>query len=338
METHLDVDLTVQLGPLTLAHPLINASGTLDLFETAESLGGEVGEQFLHHPPVSAYVPKTVTPEARRGNPPPRVVETAAGMLNSIGLPNAGLEAFVERDLERLLALPRPIIFNLGGFAPEEFALGAERLRLTLERQLGSPAEVWKKAGLELNVSCPNVHSGCMQIGASPDETAATVGGVAEVWEGLLVVKLTPNVTDAVPVAQAAVEAGAGALSLVNTFKGLVLDRLTLTPYLGGTTGGLSGPAIKPLALRFCWDVAGKVDVPIVGMGGVATVDDVVDYLAVGASAVAVGAAAFRDPWLYAKLALELGEELKHRGLSLAQLTGCARRGGGLEHQPPPPL
>ncbi len=328
MTPSLDVDLTVRLGPLVLAHPLINASGTLDLFETADSLGAGRGEQLLQDPPVAAYVPKTVTLDPRRGNPPPRVVETPAGMLNSIGLPNAGLEAFVERDLDRILALPRPVIFNLGGFAPEEFALGTERLRLALEQRLGSPRAVWEKAGLELNVSCPNVHSGCMQIGASADETEATVRGVAAVWEGLLAVKLTPNVTDAVPVAQAAVEAGATAISLVNTFKGLVLDRLTLSPYLGGITGGLSGPAIKPLALRFCWEVAAAVDVPIIGMGGVASVEDVVDYLAVGASAVAVGASAFRDPWLYARLARELESELAHRGSTLADLTGCAHRGG----------
>lgn len=330
MAPSLDVDLTVHLGPLVLAHPLINASGTLDLFETADSLGAGRGERLLQHPPVAAYVPKTVTLDPRRGNSPPRVVETPAGMLNSIGLPNAGIEAFINRDLDRILALPRPIIFNLGGFSPEEFALGAERLRLALERRLGSPQAVWGKAGLELNVSCPNVHSGCMQIGASPDETEATVRGVAAVWQGLLAVKLTPNVTDAVPVAQAAVEAGATAISLVNTFKGLVLDRLTLNPYLGGTTGGLSGPAIKPLALRFCWEVAAAVEVPIIGMGGVASVEDVIDYLAVGASAVAVGASAFRDPWLYARLARELGSELAHRGLTLDELTGCAHRGGAL--------
>lgn len=312
--------LSVSLGPLRLAHPLINASGTFDLFEAADALGPGL----LADPPVAAYVPKTVTLRSRRGNEPPRIVETASGMLNSIGLPNMGVEAYVERLLPRLLQLPRPSILNLGGFAVEDYALGAELLRKGVERLVG---EEWlERVGLELNVSCPNVHSGCISIGSDPRETQAVTEAVRDVWPGLLLVKLTPNVTDLVPIARAAQAGGAGGLSLVNTFKGLVLDRVSLRPYLGGRTGGLSGPAIKPLALRCVFEVAAAVDLPVVGMGGVCEAQDVVDFLACGATAVAVGAAGFRDPWLPARLAAELADELSDRGLTVDQLIGRAHR------------
>jgi dihydroorotate dehydrogenase (NAD+) catalytic subunit len=180
--------------------------------------------------------------------------------------------------------------------------------------------------GLEMNISCPNVHSGCMSIGTSPEETTAAVGAVRAVWPGLLVVKLTPNVTDVVPVAQAAEAAGADALSLVNTFKGMALDRVTLAPYLGNVTGGLSGPAIKPLALRFVYEVYKAVKVPLIGMGGVAVVQDVLDFMACGARVVAVGAAGFSDPWLPARLAAELLTELTSRGWTVDDLVGRAHR------------
>ena len=341
-----DLDLSVALGPLRLAHPLVNASGTLDLFELADALG----EGYLSDPPVAAYVPKTVTLLPRRGNEPPRVVETAAGMLNSIGLPNPGVAAFVGNEIPRLLALPRPIIVNVGGFGVEDYVLAVERIREAVASWApvsastvgsfsldGPPASTgggrgagpppWMgKVGLELNVSCPNVHSGCISIGSDAGELRTLVGAVRDVWPepALLVVKLTPNVTDLPSLAAAAQEAGASALSLVNTFKGLVLDRRTLRPYLGGGTGGLSGPAIKPLALRAVWEVAQATTVPLVAMGGIADVHDVVDMLACGASAVAIGSAAFREPGLPARLARELGVELSRRSLTLASLVGRA--------------
>lgn len=312
-----DATLAVSLGPLTLAHPLINASGTLDLFEVAESLDPVI----LTEPPVACYVPKTVTLEPRRGNEPPRIIETAAGMLNSIGLPNVGIEAFIDRELPRLLMLPCPLILNVGGFAAEEYGRLAARLRRALDILMPS----WSsRIGLELNVSCPNVHSGCISIGSDPGETRAAVEGARAEWPGLLVVKLTPNIGDILPVARAAVEAGAGALALVNTFKGLALDRVSLRPLLGGVTGGLSGPAIKPLALRFVYEVAREVDVPLIGMGGVASVQDVLDFLACGATVVAVGAAGFRDPWLPARLTAELATELHARGWNMTDVVGRA--------------
>lgn len=321
--------LTTRLGPLRLAHPLINASGTLDLFEVEEALAGAgpaAEGTPTARPPVAAYVPKTVTVHPRRGNEPPRILETAAGMLNSIGLPNRGLDAFVAEELPRLRALPCPLILNVGGFAGQEYVEAATRLRDALDDPVPGERAWIGSVGLELNVSCPNVHSGCMSIGSDAGETAAVVSAVRAAWPGLLVVKLTPNVTDMVPIARAAVGAGADALSLVNTFKGLALDRVTLRPYLGGTTGGLSGPAIKPLALRFVFEVAAAVDVPLVGMGGVQDVQDVLDFLACGASVVAVGAAGFRDPLLPERLAEGLREALRTRGQSLEQLVGQAHR------------
>jgi len=327
--------LLTRLGPLELAHPLINASGTFDLFEASACLAG--GEDPLApgslaaEPPVAAYVPKTVTVNARRGNEPPRILETAAGMLNSIGLPNMGLEAFIVGELPRLLALPCPVILNVGGFALEEYVHAARRLRDALDAAgpsgSGSSRPWVHGVGLELNVSCPNVHSGCMSIGTDAGETRELVAAVRAVWPGLVVVKLTPNVTDIVPIARAAVEAGADALSLVNTFKGMAIDRISLRPYLGGITGGLSGPAIKPLALRFVFEVRAAVDVPLVGMGGVENVQDVIDFLACGASVVAVGAAGFRDPFVPARLADDLRTALRVRGLSLAELVGIAHHG-----------
>lgn len=316
-------DVSVQLGPLRLAHPLINASGTLDLFEAAQALGPVL----LKDPPVACYVPKTVTRLPRRGNEPPRILETAAGMLNAIGLPNDGAEAFAAQDVPRLLSLPRPLLLNVGGFSLEDYVVTAEVLRAALDRYGDKGVKGWRsRVGLELNISCPNVHSGCMSIGTSPDETAATVAAVRGVWPGFLVVKLTPNVTDIVPVAQAAESAGADALSLINTFKGLALDRATLVPYLGNVTGGLSGPAVKPLALRFVYEVYEAVEVPLIGMGGVAEVQDVLDFMACGARVVAVGAAGFADPWLPAKLAAGLRAELASRGWTVGDLVGRAHR------------
>jgi dihydroorotate dehydrogenase (NAD+) catalytic subunit len=332
------VDTRVQLGPLSLAHPLINASGTLDLFEVADALGSSV----LSAPPVAAYVPKTVTLAPRMGNPAPRILETDAGMLNSIGLPNPGVEAFVATELPRLLTLPCPVILNVGGFSPAEYALTVDRLRVGLESLMegvrpggsgvgesagadGGP--VWiSRVGLELNVSCPNVHSGCISIGSDPEETRRTVEAVREVWPGLLIVKLTPNLADAVPIARAAEEAGATAVSLVNTFKALALDRFTLRPYLGGGTGGLSGPAIKPLALRFVFEVASGCGLPIVGMGGVTGIQDVLEFLACGAVVVAVGSAGFRDPFLPARLAEDLSDALSKRRWTLTDVVGRAHR------------
>jgi dihydroorotate dehydrogenase (NAD+) catalytic subunit len=311
-------DLSVELGPLRLEHPLINASGTMEILDLAEVFGMEV----LDHPPVAAYVPKTITVDPRLGNPGPRILETPAGMINAIGLAGEGLHAFVHDRLPRLLGLPCPLILSIGGFSLKEFVTLASELRDALEAALGMkwPAKV----GLELNISCPNVHTGCMSIGSDAKETEQVVGAVRNAWRGLLVAKLTPNVTDIGVIGRAAEAAGADAIAAVNTYKGLVIDRDTLAPYLGNITGGLSGPAIKPLALRAVFDLFASVRIPVIGMGGVATVQDVIDFMSCGAKVVAVGSAAFREPLIGSRLAGGLRGALEARGLTLDTMRGLA--------------
>jgi dihydroorotate dehydrogenase (NAD+) catalytic subunit len=314
------VDLSVRLGPLRLAYPLINGSGTLELFELAEA----VDQRFIDQPPVAAYVPKTITLSPRAGNPPPRILETPSGMINAIGLPGEGLEVFVADSLPRLLTLPCPLILSVGGFSQSEYVTMASGLRQALETAAG---EGWtERVGLELNISCPNVHSGCVSIGTDPEETEQVVSAVRGVWPGLLVAKLTPNVTDIVAIGQAAERAGADAVAAVNTFKGLVLERYSLRPYLGNITGGLSGPAIKPLALRAVYELYEGLTVPVIGMGGVVTVEDVLEFIACGAAVVAVGSSGLQDQSRASSLADELGQGLRDRGLELKELLGFAHR------------
>lgn len=310
-------DLSVALGTLQLAHPVINGSGTMELFDAAAAIDADLAAD----PPVAAYVPKTITLEPRPGNPPPRILETVGGMINAIGLPGEGLEMFVAEELPRLLELPCPVILSAGGFSVSEYAAIAIGLREAVEAR---SAEWTEQVGLELNISCPNVHSGCASIGSDPAETEQVVAAVREVWPGVLIAKLTPNVTDMVAVGQAAERAGADALAAVNTFKGLVLDRTTLRPYLGNVTGGLSGPAIKPLALRAVYELYEGVEVPIVGMGGIETAADVMEFIACGATVVAVGSGALRDQSLARSLAKGLGEMLDERGWTREGLLGLA--------------
>jgi dihydroorotate dehydrogenase (NAD+) catalytic subunit len=289
----------------------------MEIFDLAEVLGPAV----LAEPPVAAYVPKTITVEARAGNGAPRIVETAGGMMNAIGLPGEGLQVFLADYLPRLLQLPCPLVLSIGGFSLEEYVSLATGLRGALEGALGG---AWtSKAGLELNISCPNVHTGCVSIGSDPAETETVVGAVRKVWPGLLIAKLTPNVTDIAVIGRAAEGAGADAVAAVNTFKGLAIDRHTLKPYLGNITGGLSGPAIKPLALRAVYELFEALTIPIIGMGGVATAQDVLEFMSCGAQVVAIGSAVFREPLLGARLAAELSEAVGARG-QLGGLVGRA--------------
>lgn len=316
--TSVGSNLSVQLGPLRLAHPLINASGTMEIFELADALGVDM----LQRPPVAAYVPKTVTLEPRAGNPTPRILETTGGVINAIGLSGEGLEAFVAHRLPRLVALPCPLILSIGGFDLREYVALASGLHRALDQLV--PGDWVARVGLEANISCPNVHSGCASIGSDSVETGEVVSAIREVWPGLLVAKLTPNVTDITLIARAAVAAGADALAAVNTYKGLVIDRHTLRPYLGNIVGGLSGAAIKPLALRTVYELFATVEVPIIGMGGVTSVQDVLEFISCGARVVAVGSAAFREPCLARSLAAGLADALEERGIGLGGLVGLA--------------
>src|SRR5438128_1431292 len=288
--------LAVTLGRLQLKNPILVASGT---FGYAREMAGLVDFSKL-----GGVIPKTVTQTPRIGNQPPRTVETPSGMLNAIGLDNDGIDHFIAHHLPYLRTLPTAIIANIAGKAADEFVVMAEKIG----REAGL-------AGLELNLSCPNV-SGGVDFATDPEVTRRVVAGVRKVCPLPLIAKLTPNVTNVVPIAQAAAEAGADAVSLVNTFVGIAIDWRNRKPVLGNVTGGLSGPAIKPLALRLVWQVAKKVRVPIIGIGGIATIDDVMEFLLAGASAVQIGTANFFDPTVSTRLAEQLPAALAQLGAS----------------------
>jgi dihydroorotate dehydrogenase (NAD+) catalytic subunit len=286
--------LTVDFCGLELAHPIINGSGTFDAIAARRAFGDELLERF----PFSAFVSKTVTLEPRQGNPPPRLWEVAGGLMNSIGLPNKGLDGYLEHDLPALAALPVPLIVNVMGFSREEVG--------QLVEAFAERAEV---SALELNVSCPNVETGLV-MGADPDETARLVTRVRPLTDKPLIVKLTPNASDVPSVAVAAQAAGADAVSLINTLRGMALDPRTGKPWLGGVTGGVSGPAVRAIALAQVHAVAQVVEIPIVGMGGVQSARHARDLLEAGATLVAVGTESFRDPAAGIRIASELPEVL----------------------------
>jgi dihydroorotate dehydrogenase (NAD+) catalytic subunit len=273
-----------------LAGPVLNGSGTFDAIAARRAFGDALLERFPFH----AFVSKTITLEPRAGNPPPRLWETPAGLINSIGLPNKGLEGFLAHDLPELAELPVPLVVSVMGFSREELAALVERV--------GERDEV---ALIELNVSCPNVETGLI-MGADRAETALAVERVRAVSAKPLIVKLTPNATDPCAVARAAADAGADAVSLINTLKGMALDPRTAQPWLGGVTGGVSGPAVRAIALEQVRAVAAAVDIPVIGMGGIASGRHAADFLVAGASCVAVGTESFRDPAAGLRISAEL--------------------------------
>ncbi len=301
------MDLSVTLGRLRLRNPILVASGT---FGYAREMAGVVDFARL-----GGIIPKTVTRRLRAGNPPPRTVETASGMLNAIGLDNDGIEHFLQHHVPYLRTLPTAVIANIAGKNEGEFVEMAAML-----------AGVEGLAAVELNLSCPNVAGG-VDFATDAAVTRRVVRGVREVCPLPLIAKLTPNVTDIVPIAQAAAEAGADAVSLVNTFVGMAVDWRRRRPVLGNVTGGLSGPAIKPLALRLVSRVAQNVRVPIIGVGGIATLDDVMEFLVAGASAVQLGTVNFYDPTASARIAGLLPEALAELGAgSVREISGTLRQ------------
>ena len=282
----------LELCGVALRGPVLNGSGTFDAIAARRAFGDALLERF----PFDAFVSKTITLEPRQGNPPPRLWETPAGMINSIGLPNKGLDGFLASDLPELAQLPVPLVVSVMGFGRDELA--------RLVAAVGERDEV---SMLELNVSCPNVETGLI-MGADPAETALALERVRPETAKPLIVKLTPNATDPGAVAAAAEEAGADAVSLVNTLKGMALHPDTGEPWLGGRTGGLSGPAIRAIALEQVAAVASRVQIPVIGMGGIASGRQAADFIAAGASAVAVGTENFRDPAAGRRIAAELAE------------------------------
>jgi len=280
---------------IELEHPIINGSGTFDAIAAHRAFGDALLQRF----PFAAFVSKTVTVQPRQGNPPPRLWEVPAGLMNSIGLPNKGLEGYLADDLPRLAQLPVPLIVNVMGFTREQVA--------ELVTAFSARQEV---AALELNVSCPNVETGLV-IGADPDEVAALLALVRPLTDKPLIVKLTPNVSDVAAVASAAEQAGATALSLINTLRGMALDPKTGSPWLGGTTGGVSGPAVRAIALAHVQAVSQVTKIPLIGMGGVQSGRDALDLLRAGADLVAVGTESFRDPVAGSRIAAELAALLQ---------------------------
>jgi dihydroorotate dehydrogenase (NAD+) catalytic subunit len=292
--------MSVELCGLTLAHPIINGSGTFDALAARKAFGTALNEEF----PFAAYVSKTITLEPRAGNPPPRLWETPAGLVNSIGLPNKGLAAYLAEDLPELASLPAPVITNVMGSTAAEIS--------ELVEACDAREEI---AAVELNVSCPNVKTG-LDIGADPRQLEQVVRAVRPRTGKPLIVKLTPNAADVPACAQAAQAGGADAVSLINTLRAFALAPAARAggssgssspkPWLGGGAGGLSGPAIRAVALAQVAAVTARVEIPAIGMGGVSSAAQARELLDVGARLVAVGTASFRDPTVGARIAHEL--------------------------------
>jgi dihydroorotate dehydrogenase (NAD+) catalytic subunit len=303
------VDLSVDLAPrrgLPLANPILVASGTF-------GYGVEYGE-VVDVQRIGAICCKGTTLKPRAGNQPPRVTETPGGMLNSIGLQNPGVDAVIEKYGSIWQGWTVPVIVNVAGESIEDYVEVARRLD-------GVPGV----AGIELNISCPNVGKGGLQFAIDRDAARAVTAAVRKATELPLLVKLSPNVSDVRPIAKAIEEAGADAICAINTLSGLAVAPDRTRAFLGNTYGGLSGPAIKPVALRIVYEVAQVVSIPIVAIGGVTNLDDVLDFLACGAVAVQVGTAIFADPELPVRLADELRAECVRRGLdSYRPLIGTA--------------
>jgi dihydroorotate dehydrogenase (NAD+) catalytic subunit len=303
----LTVDLSVEIARgLRLANPILVASGTF-------GYGVEYGD-VVDVERLGAICCKGTTLRARIGNPPPRVTETRAGMLNSIGLQNPGVDAVIEKYAPTWQGWRVPVIVNVAGESVADYVEVVRRLD-------GVPGV----AGIELNISCPNVGRGGLQFGIDAEGAGSVTAAVRRVTDLPLLVKLSPNVADVRPIARAIANAGADAITAINTLSGIALQPDRTRPLLGNVYGGLSGPAIKPIALRIVYEVAQVVDIPIVAIGGVAELADVLDFLAVGAVAVQVGTALFADPTLPERLVDELTGECRRRGLdSYRALIGTA--------------
>jgi dihydroorotate dehydrogenase (NAD+) catalytic subunit len=294
------VDLEVTLGRLRLKNPVLVASGTFGYVREMAS--------FVRIERLGGVIPKTVTFRPRAGNPTPRTVETASGLLNAIGLDNDGIGHFLEHHLPYLRTIGTAVIANIAGEDEDQFT----EMAAMLEEHAGL-------AAVELNISCPNVSHG-LDLGIDAGAVGRLVRRVREVCSLPIIAKLTPNVTDIVPIAEAAATAGADAVSLVNTFRGMAVDWRRRRPILANDVGGLSGPAIKPLALRMVWEVSRALPgFPIIGIGGIANADDALEFLVAGASAVQVGTATFYDPGAGERVLDDLAGLLAEQGVDRAR-------------------
>ena len=289
-------DLQIRLGRLELSNPILVASGTFGYAREMEHL--------VDLSRLGAVIPKTVTAQPRGGNPPWRTVETASGLLNSIGLDNDGIDAFIAHHLPYLRQIGTRVIVSIAGRTPAEYVQMAGQLQ-----------EAGGVDGLELNISCPNVTGG-VDYGTDAKSCQHLVAAVRAACDLPLLAKLTPNVTSIRDIAQAAQAGGADAVSLINTLLGMAINWRTRRPMLGNVMGGLSGPAIKPVALRCVYQVAAAVDIPVVGIGGIATIDDVMEFLVAGATAIQIGTANYYDPTVSQRLVAELPAALAAAGVT----------------------
>ena len=300
-------DLRVKLGKLELKNPVLVASGTFGY--------GEEYAELVDLNKLGGIMTKAVTLRPKEGNPPPRLVEVPCGLLNAIGLENPGLEVFIREKLPFLRKFDTKIIVNIAGEKEDDYLQIAKRL----SKENGVDA-------LEVNISCPNVKEGGLSFGTDPKVIYLLVKRLKEVCELPLILKLTPNVTDIKEVAKAAEEGGADILSLINTVLAMAVDVDTQRPKLGNIVGGLSGPAIRPIAVRMVWEVSGAVNIPIIGMGGIMKAEDALEFVIAGASAVAVGTANFVDPRTPLKVIEGIGRYLKDKGVdSFASLVGSLK-------------
>jgi dihydroorotate dehydrogenase (NAD+) catalytic subunit len=289
-------DLTVNLAGLQLRNPVMTASGTFGY--------GEEFAQYVDLESIGAFVTKGLSLKPRAGNPTPRIVETPGGMLNAIGLQNVGIDAFIAKKVPFLRSVGTPAIVNFFGSTVDEYAEMVRRLD-----------EIPEVAALEVNISCPNVKQGGIVFGTDPDCAASVVSACRAATKKPLIVKLSPNVTDVVVMARACEDAGADALSLINTLTGMAIDLDRRRPILANITGGFSGPAIKPIALRMVWQVAKAVKVPIIGIGGIMNAVDALEFMLAGATAVQVGTASFINPGAAQKIAEDMEAWLVANGV-----------------------
>jgi len=300
--------LAIELPGLSLKNPIMPASGCFGF--------GKEYAKLYDLSKLGAIMIKATTLETRLGNPTPRVAETASGMLNAIGLQNPGLEKVIAEELVWLEQYDTPIIANVAGTLTEDY--------VEVAKQISKSKNVH---ALELNISCPNVKCGGITFGTDPAIAAELTAAVKAVSEVPVYVKLSPNVTDVGEIARSVEAAGADGITMINTLVGMRLDTRTGKPVIANGTGGLSGPAVKPVALRMVYEVAKQVSIPIIGMGGIATVEDVIDFMSAGASAVAVGTANFVDPFVCPTIIEQLPEKLDWLGLNhVSELTGRSHR------------
>ena len=297
-------DLTTHIGSLTLRNPVMTASGTFGYgLEYADLV--DLGQ-------LGGIIVKGTTLQPREGNPYPRMAETPQGMLNCVGLQNKGVDYFCEHIYPQVQSLPTQVIVNVSGNSPEDYTECARRIN-----------ELEHIPAIELNISCPNVKHGGMAFGTSPEGAASVVKAVRAVYDKTLIVKLSPNVTSITDIALAAEAEGADAVSLINTLMGMAIDAEKRKRVLSIGTGGLSGPCVKPVALRMVWQVARAVHIPVIGLGGISNAVDAVEFLLAGASAVEIGTANFVDPTISAQVAQGIDEYLERHGFrSVKEIIG----------------